>query len=71
MAKNKQYVVFDGRNPGIYDSWDDANAQVSGFPRNSFKSFKTPQEAQDAWNNTSPETTAVEDKLSDLTISPQ
>ena len=28
----KFYVVWEGRAPGIYDSWDEARAQVEGFP---------------------------------------
>lgn len=45
MAK-KYYAVRKGRVPGIYDSWDECSAQVSGFPDAEFKGFKTRAEAE-------------------------
>ena len=39
MAKNKYYVVWEGRDPGIYDNWDDAEEQISGFPGAKFKAY--------------------------------
>jgi ribonuclease HI len=33
MAKKKFYVVWKGIKPGIYSSWDDCKAQVSGFEK--------------------------------------
>lgn len=37
--KRKFYVVWDGRAPGIYDSWDDCQDQVQGFPGAKYKSY--------------------------------
>lgn len=37
--KPKFYVVWQGRKPGVYDSWDDAKAQTDGFAKPLFKSF--------------------------------
>ncbi len=37
--RRKFYVVFAGREPGIYDNWDDAKAQVEGFPGAKYKSY--------------------------------
>jgi ribonuclease HI len=46
--KNKKYyAVRNGRNPGIYESWEDCQKQVSGFPNNAYKSFSTLKEAED------------------------
>lgn len=35
----KFYVVWEGRSPGIYDSWDEAKMQVEGFPGARYKAF--------------------------------
>jgi ribonuclease HI len=32
MKKEKVYVVFVGRKPDIYYSWEECNEQVSGYP---------------------------------------
>ena len=39
MAKRKFYVVWVGREPGIYEDWDDCLAQVDGFPNARYKAF--------------------------------
>ncbi len=39
MAKRKFYVVWVGREPGIYEDWDDCLAQVEGYPGAKYKSF--------------------------------
>lgn len=43
--KRKFYVVWEGREPGIYEDWEDCLAQVDGFPGAKYKSFKTQNEA--------------------------
>lgn len=45
---NKYYVVFRGRNPGIYYSWDECRAQVHGFKNNRHERYPTLEEAQQA-----------------------
>lgn len=47
---SKYYAVFNGRTPGIYNSWADCEAQTKGFPNSKFKSFKTFEEASEAYN---------------------
>lgn len=49
MAKKKFYVVWKGVKPGIYDSWDECKAQVSGFEDALYKSFPTMNEARNAF----------------------
>lgn len=39
MAKRKYYVVWVGREPGIYEDWDDCLEQVDGFPGARYKAF--------------------------------
>src|SRR5581483_312434 len=46
--KQKYYVVWQGRRPGIYDSWDEASAQVKGFAGAAYKAFDTRLEAERA-----------------------
>jgi len=49
MAKgNKYYVVWVGNKPGIYDSWQECQLQIKGFPQARYKGFKTLEEAQNA-----------------------
>ena len=51
MAKKKQkyYVVWEGLNPGIYESWTECQLQIKGFNGAKYKSFKTLQDAQEAF----------------------
>jgi ribonuclease HI len=39
MPKTKFYVVWTGRKPGIYDSWEECRKQVEGFEGAKFKGF--------------------------------
>ena len=43
--KVKFYVVWKGRNTGIFDSWDECNSQIFGFEGAQYKSFPTKEEA--------------------------
>lgn len=49
MAKTKYYVVWEGRNPGVYDDWSDAHEQIENFPGARYKSYSTPAEATAAF----------------------
>ena len=49
MIKKKWYVVWVGRGPGIYENWADCEAQVKGFPNARYMSFKTREEAEEAF----------------------
>jgi hypothetical protein len=40
------YVVYRGKQPGVYATWARCNAQVTGFKNNSYKSFPTKEEAE-------------------------
>lgn len=51
MAKKKFYVVWKGKHPGIYESWDDCKAQIEGVKGAQYKSFATFQEAKKAYDN--------------------
>ena len=45
---SKIYIVLKGRNPGIYYSWDECNAEVQGYSGAVFKSFFKYEETE-AW----------------------
>lgn len=45
MAK-KYYAVRVGRKTGIFETWDECRAQVTGFPGAAFKGFATLEEAE-------------------------
>lgn len=49
MANRKFYVVWEGRAPGIYDSWEECKAQVEGLPDARFKSFPDQRSATEAF----------------------
>jgi ribonuclease HI len=53
MAKHKFYVVWKGRQIGIFESWDDCNAQIHGYAGAIYKSFKARQLAEEAFNSNS------------------
>ncbi len=50
MAKKKKfYVVWRGREVGIFNSWDKCKKQISGFTGAEYKSFKNKEEAEAAF----------------------
>jgi len=51
MAKKvKFYTVWQGKKPGVYESWSDCKAAISGFKGAQYKSFSTFAEAKKAYN---------------------
>lgn len=48
----KYYVVWDGRAPGIYDSWEECQLQVSSYPGARYKSYSTLEAATEAFRGT-------------------
>lgn len=49
MPRPRVYVVFVGREPGIYREWERCRAQVEGFAGAQHRSFATMAEAERAW----------------------
>lgn len=49
MSANKYYVVWKGFATGVFDSWDEAQLQVSGYPDAQYRSFKSMEEAVEAF----------------------
>lgn len=50
-VKPKFYVVWKGKEPGIYTTWNDCKLQVEGFTGAAYKSFPTMMEAELAFND--------------------
>ena len=51
MAKNNYYVVWSGRQTGVFGSWDECRQQVEGFQGAKYKGFSTKEAAEAAFNN--------------------
>lgn len=53
MAKKtpKFYVVWIGRNPGVYSTWQDCQHEINGFPAAKYKSFPTRAAAESAFRD--------------------
>lgn len=49
--KPKYYVVWKGKETGIFDSWDKCKRQIDGFTGAQYKSFPTKQAAETAYNS--------------------
>lgn len=49
QQRRKFYVVWEGRAPGVYDSWEECEAQVTGFPGARFKGFGSQTDAVEAF----------------------
>lgn len=48
MAKNQFFVVWDGKQPGIYRSWEECKNQIHGYAGAKYKGFATEAEAIEA-----------------------
>jgi ribonuclease HI len=51
QAKSKYYVVWVGRQPGIYRTWPECQEQTKGIPDAKYKSYETLPEAEKAYRD--------------------
>ena len=49
MAKQKYYVVWKGKTPGVYHTWTDCQKQVVGFEGAQYLSFENLGDAEVAF----------------------
>jgi ribonuclease HI len=49
-VKHKYYIVWKGRQTGIFENWEDCSAQIHRYDGAVYKSFKTKQLAEQAFN---------------------
>lgn len=52
MSKKKYYVVWNGKQTGVFDNWNECQKQISGFNGAQFMSFENLQEAEIAFSKT-------------------
>jgi viroplasmin and RNaseH domain-containing protein len=50
MNKKNIYVVVNGKQPGIYHTWEECSTQVTGFPNAKCQSFSNLNDAMDFQN---------------------
>lgn len=53
-CKTKFYVVWRGREPGVYATWEQCQAQIKGFSNAAYKSFSSFDEAKNAFAGEAP-----------------
>ena len=51
MPKNHYYVVWIGKQPGIYTGWDECKKQVEGYNGAKYKGFPTKELAEAAFHD--------------------
>lgn len=49
MSQQKYYVVWKGKNPGVYLTWQECKQQVDGYPGALYRSYRTKNEAKAAF----------------------
>lgn len=65
--KQKYYVVWEGREIGVFRSWSECEAQVLNFPGAKYKAFDTEQDAVEAFQNGHEEYVRMKSGRSDVT----
>ncbi|TNF71165.1 MAG: ribonuclease H [Bacteroidetes bacterium] len=55
-GKNKYYVVWKGKKPGIYENWNDCKKQIQGFEGARYMGFPEKEEARAAFDKSYEET---------------
>lgn len=64
MAKKpKFYVVWKGRETGVFTSWEDCKTQTNGFDGAVFKSFESKELAEEAFQSSSKEFVGKQKKV--------
>lgn len=49
MSKKKYYVVWQGTETGVYDSWTECQLRIKGIKNAQYKSFESKEEAERAY----------------------
>ncbi|MCD4732059.1 MAG: ribonuclease H family protein [Bacteroidales bacterium] len=63
MAKQKFYVVWKGKLPGIYSSWEACKKQIDGYQDAVYKSFKDRTLAEKAFNEGSENYIGLDERI--------
>lgn len=65
--KQKYYVVWEGREIGVFRSWSECEAQVLNFPGAKYKAFDAEQDAVEAFQNGHEDYVQMKSGRSDVT----
>lgn len=68
MAQKKFYVVWKGRKTGIFNTWDECNEQILGFPEAEYKSFQSLELAERAFTRPSKNYIGQHNFVSELSV---
>lgn len=49
MAKSKYYVVWEGKQPGVYSTWAECKAQTDQYTGAKYKSYESKAAAEEAY----------------------
>lgn len=49
MAKQKYYVVWEGKQPGVYNTWAECQAQTDHYTGAKYKSYESKSAAETAF----------------------
>src|SRR3954451_16259724 len=60
---NCRYVVWQGRQTGIFKTWEECKMQTHQFKGPKFKSFATPKLAHQAWEENRRDLCAAEEPI--------
>lgn len=72
MAKKKKYyVVWQGNQPGIYESWTETQLQIKGYPNAKYKAFPNREAAEEAFYGQYENYTSKNGKKSAGTATPE
>jgi ribonuclease HI len=69
MVKRKYYVVWVGKQTGVFESWQECETQIFGYPKAKYKSFKSKELAEQAFKSSSKEYIGV--NISDSELTPE
>ena len=64
--KNKYYVVWKGKKPGIYENWEDCKKQIQGFEGARYMGFPEKEEAEAAFKGSYEKTLKTRKKNSGI-----
>lgn len=67
--KGPFWVVYEGREPGVYDSWPKAKYQVNGVSGSCHKKFSTLYEAIDSFTDIVFSSQITTEKVQNATLS--
>ncbi len=69
--KKKYYVVWNGADTGVFDSWDECKLQINGYPGAKYKSFDSLEAAIEAYRGNPSEHLALFRAMARQSVRPE